>query len=213
MKPARIPPSQALRELPVITMITGLTALLLFFCGEHVAFLQYDRTAIDNAEVWRGITSHFIHWSFDHFAWCTITFVALGCICEKLSKIGYLATLLTAACVIPAVSWVADPGMHLYRGLSGLASAIFVFGAAMMMHTAFRDRDWPTCLLVAAAGLGYLAKIVFEFGSGATLFVNSQELFTPVPLAHLVGGLVGLIMVYVFRPKTVVPGMVSSENS
>jgi rhomboid family GlyGly-CTERM serine protease len=188
-------------RLPMLSIFAGILTLLLFFFGEDASVLQYDRLAIADGEIWRCLTAHWIHWSFDHFLWCAITFVVLSCICEGISRSGYLATIITASFVIPAVSWLADSNMHTYRGLSGLASSIFVFGALMMMHRAFMNRDWPMVCFSAAAGLGYIAKILFEFFNGSALFVNNHELFTPVPLAHLSGGIVGLVMVLIFCEK------------
>jgi rhomboid family GlyGly-CTERM serine protease len=188
--------------LPVITILAGIFSFLLFFSGEAISFLQYDRLAIANGEIWRCLSGHWIHWSFDHFLWCVISFVVLGCLCEGISRKGYLATIMTASFVIPAVLWVFDSNMQTYRGLSGLASSIFVFGALMMMHKAFKTKEWPMVCLSATAGLGYMAKILFEFFSGSTLFVNTHELFSPVPLAHLSGGLVGLVTALIFCEKT-----------
>jgi hypothetical protein len=40
---------------------------------------------------------------------------------------------------------------------------------------------------------GFAAKVAFEMVTGGTLFVDSTAAgMTPVPLAHIVGGLVGL---------------------
>ena len=86
----------------------------------------------------------------------------------------------------------------MYRGLSGLTSATFVFGALMMMHKALKERDWSRFAMAASAGTGYLAKIVYEFISGSALFVKTNEIFAPVPLVHLAGGIVGLLVVLFF---------------
>jgi len=188
-------------DLPFVSIILGVAALLLFLLGENVSFLQYDRSAIAYGEVWRCITGHWIHWSFDHFLWCTITVVALGCICERLSRKGYIATLATASCIIPGVIWFTDAEMQMYRGLSGLASGVFVFAAVMMMRRTYLEKDWLGVILSAVAGLGYIGKILFEYASGSTLFVNSHEVFSPVPLAHLSGGIVGLVMAVIFSRK------------
>ena len=48
--------------------------------------------------------------------------------------------------------------------------------------------------LPAAVGLGFLAKVGFEAVTGQALFVEAAGLFEPVPLAHLVGGVLGLLV-------------------
>lgn len=185
--------SEFFKRCPFVTLGIGMTALVLFFCGDALSFLQYDRAAIAAGEVWRGITGHLLHWSFEHFLWCTITFLAIGWLCESLSRKGYIATLVAAGVVIPVVSWFADPGLLYYRGLSGLASAIFVFATEVMTRRAWVSGDWSGVWLPAGAGIAFTGKVVFEYLTGAALFVDSPEIFTPVPLVHLVGGGAGLI--------------------
>jgi rhomboid family GlyGly-CTERM serine protease len=177
----------------------GIIALVLFLCRDALSFLQYDRAAMTAGEVWRGITGHWLHWSFDHFLWCTITFLAIGTICESISRKGYIATLAAAGIIIPVVSWFADPGLVYYRGLSGLASAIFVFAAVMMTRKAYARKDWPGIWLPAVAGIAFAGKVLFEYLSGSALFVDSPEIFSPVPLVHLAGGGTGLLMAFIFR--------------
>ncbi len=189
------------RGFPLITLLMGMTFVAVFFLQKMTPNLQYDRAAIASGELWRIITSHWVHWSFDHFLWCTVTFVALGCVCERISRKGYIVTLAASIFVIPAVLWLADPEMVLYRGLSGLASAVFIFGAAMVMRTSYLNKDWPVLYLSGFAGFGLIGKILFEYISGETLFVNSQALFTPAPLVHLAGGVVGLAVYFKFRNK------------
>jgi rhomboid family GlyGly-CTERM serine protease len=186
---------------PLITICLGIVALVLFGGGDWISFLQYDRTAIGAGEVWRVITGHWLHWSFDHFLWCTITFLAIGSICENLSRKGYLATLVAASLIIPLVCWLATPELAYYRGLSGLASAIFMFGAVMMARDACMNREWRKILLPAVAGLGFAGKVLFEFVTGSLLFVDSTGVFAPVPLAHLAGGGTGLLTAWIFRSE------------
>jgi rhomboid family GlyGly-CTERM serine protease len=180
----------------------GIIALVLFLSRDALSFLQYDRVAMAAGELWRGITGHWLHWSFDHFLWCTITFLAIGGICETISRKGYIATLAAAGIIIPVVSWFADPGLVYYRGLSGLASAIFVFAAVMMTRKAYARKDWPGIWLPAVAGIAFAGKVLFEYLSGSALFVDSPEIFSPVPLVHLAGGGTGLLMAFIFRKAT-----------
>jgi len=202
-KPMKPPKTHVHHEtgIPFITLFIGTAAFLLFF-GDSAPYLQYNRAAIANGELWRFVTSHLTHWSFNHLLWCTITFVSLGCICERLSRTGFVTTLLVSSFIIPLVSWLVEPGMDFYRGLSGLASSIFVFGAGIMLCENYVHRNWPEFILAAVAGLAFSGKIIFEFVSGNALFVNTEELFAPAPLAHITGGIIGLLMVILFTPQS-----------
>jgi rhomboid family GlyGly-CTERM serine protease len=168
-------------------------SLLLYFSSDASTFLQYDRTLIADGELWRIITGHFTHWSFDHFLWCTITFIALGSICERLNRKGFIISLSASAIIIPVVSWFVDPEMLFYRGLSGICSSIFIVGAVLMIQQSFADKDWANLILPSVGGILFFCKIVFEFINNQAVFVHTNNMFSPVPLAHLIGGIIGFI--------------------
>lgn len=184
-------------KLPVITLSTAALSLLMYFWRSYAGPLfQYDRNLIANGEFWRIVTSHFTHWSFDHFLWCTITFIALGAICEQCNRRGFVLAIAVSAICIPVVSWFADPGMMFYRGLSGICSSIFIVGVVLMIKKALADKDWVNVLLPAVGGILFIAKTVIEFIGGQAVFVHADNIFSPVPLAHLVGGIIGFVTVF-----------------
>ena len=180
-------------KVSIISILTVAVSLMIYICSEATVLLQYDQTLIKAGEIWRLLTGHWTHWSFDHFLWCTITFIVLGSICEKLNKTGFLLSLISSAVIIPAVSWIAAPHMLFYRGLSGICSSIFVTCSVLLARRALLDRDWMNFLLSLVGGCLFLIKIVYECISGQAFFVQSSDVFTPVPLAHLTGGITGLI--------------------
>jgi len=182
-----------LSKVPVISILTTAASLIIFICSEATALLQYDRALIKAGEIWRLLTGHWTHWSFDHFLWCTITFFVLGSICEKLNKTGFLVSLVSSAVIIPAVIWIAAPHMLFYRGLSGICSSIFITCSILLARRALLDKDWMNFLLPLVGGCLFLIKIIYEYISGQALFVQNSDIFTPVPLAHLTGGITGLI--------------------
>ncbi len=184
-------------EFPYLSMLMGIFALILFIFYDPGSSFQYDSTAIASGELWRIITGHWVHWSFDHFLWCVITFVALGAICERQNRPGFILSVSLSAIVIPVFCWFADPAMHFYRGLSGLCSTIFVVAFIQMVQKAVSDKDLLGVILPTLAGCFFIAKTLFEFITGQALFVQSTTLFTPVPMAHLAGALVGVIIAIV----------------
>lgn len=187
--------------LPYLSALSGLTALTLFLLPDAGNNLQYDRTAIADGELWRIFTAHWIHWSFDHFLWCTVSFVALGVLCERLNRKTFILSLALSMALIPAFTWVADPDMMQYRGMSGLCSCLFIVGCLQMMRQAQLD-GLKTGLTPPLLGiLLFLGKILYEFISGQAIFVDNSTVFTPVPLAHLAGCIVGLATVFLFGPQ------------
>lgn len=190
-----------LGKYPLASLTMGLLATGLFIMGETGEMFQYDRTAIATGEVWRLFTGHWTHWSFDHFLWCTVVFVCLGGICEVVCRRGFAAALAAATVVIgPGAYWFASD-LACYRGLSGLGSGLFVFGSLACMRVACRNRDRTTLLLAAGSGLVFIGKVLFEYLMGQALFVNEPELFVPVPLVHLLGGVTGLVVTALYWRK------------
>lgn len=159
--------------------------------------LQYDRTAIEAGEFYRLITGHFVHWNLDHFIWDAAVFVALLVIGIRIDRRRTLATLAVASVAIPGVLWFALPEMQTYRGLSGLDSALFALVATRWWRDCNAAGNARGSTALAALGAAFIAKLVYEITTGQTLFVDSIAAgFVPIPLAHLVGGAVGLLWAF-----------------
>jgi rhomboid family GlyGly-CTERM serine protease len=164
----------------------GAGAVAAFLIPGAARWLEYDRAAIAGGEVWRLLTAHFAHWSAEHLAWDVIAFLVLGVMCEREGRARFLACVGGAALAVSLAVWWAMPELDRYRGLSGLDSALLVLLAVSLMRHGDTRR-----LLAGAWGLvAFLAKLVWEGATGGALFVHDPGL-AAVPLAHLVGALVG----------------------
>ncbi len=182
----RIPP------LPIVTLcICGLAALAAM-SGTIQLRLEFDRAAIGHWQLWRIVSGHLVHWNTDHFVWDALMFGVLGCICERADRRRFVACLVgSAAAISAAILWLL-PGMSIYRGLSGVDSALFILVCVDWMCNAWRKRDFAFLAVVVLAMLGFLAKLVYEVTTGATIFVDSTGAgFVPLPLVHGVGAVVG----------------------
>jgi rhomboid family GlyGly-CTERM serine protease len=176
------------------SLLLALTALGVFFTPTLGHWLEYNRVAIEAGQFWRIATCHLTHFSVDHLFWDMLMFAALGMICEKMSRTHTRRCLIVSATVIPVAVWLLLPNMVIYRGLSGVDSALFGLLIGLILKDKTHSRATVLMALMLAATFG--AKICYEMLAGATLFVQSSDVFTPVPLAHLVGGVVGLISAF-----------------
>jgi rhomboid family GlyGly-CTERM serine protease len=177
----------ALVSLPALAAV--LLALLPASCNET---LQYDRMRVRAGELHRLVTCHFTHWNGEHAAWDTVTFAALALACSMRNRRTYLATLVVAAIGVSSGIFIFQPQMTDYRGLSGLDSALFALLAVDLARHRARARQWTWVVALAAVGAGFVAKIAIEIHYGAAVFVQSHAAgFVPVPLAHLLGAIVG----------------------
>lgn len=127
------------------------------------------------------VTCHFLHWSVQHFVWDAIAFIALGLACVRRDRAATLMTLASAILVIPLAVTAFAPEVAVYRGLSGLDSALFA-----LLIVQLRAR------LAVLFGVAFIGKIAFELTTGAAFFAtNMGEGVVAVPVAHIAGALVG----------------------
>jgi membrane associated rhomboid family serine protease len=130
---------------------------------------------------WRIATCHFTHFTYEQLAWDAVVFLLLAIACERRNRGAFRATLLASVMVVPMAVLVFS-GVTTYRGLSGIDSALF--GLLLVA-------EWRRSRIVALCGVAFVAKMIFEMRTGATLFVNSDA-FIAVPVAHIAGALAGV---------------------
>ncbi|UCF33685.1 MAG: rhombosortase [Phycisphaerales bacterium] len=187
------PRKRLARRLPGVSLTLALAAILVFLCPRLTGMLQYDRAAVLSGEGWRLVTCQWTHWNFSHVVWDVMMFFTLGVLCEQLRRGAFVACVAASALLIPLLSAVALPQMQYYRGLSGLDSALFVLLAVQLIRMN-RSRD-RVVFATAAAGLGaFVLKTLYECATGSIIFVQPEFVFTPVPLAHVIGGAIGFVI-------------------
>ena len=199
-----MPGKQRFRPIEVsrrVVLIAPLTLMLLaastvaLVSPEITQAIQYDRTAIFAGQLWRMVTGHLAHWNLEHWFWDAAMFGLLGAMCERRGRSRYAVCLLASAGLISLGVWHLSAEMATYRGLSGVDSALFGLLAAAMwreQRTAGQRRWAPVIVTLV---LGFAAKIGYELISAQTVFVNAGAAnFIPVPVAHIVGFAVGVVV-------------------
>jgi rhomboid family GlyGly-CTERM serine protease len=184
--------SDAVRRAPRASLLLTLAAgLIHLFYGLRIQLL-YDRSALVQHELWRLLTCHWVHLSWDHLFWSAMTFLGLGSLCELMDKKKYYATVGVSALLIPVAIWWGRPDLLLYGGLSGLDCALWALLMVLLIKREIRSRSRIWMAFFSVLLLGLIAKITYETVTGLTIFVNNNHAgMVPVPLAHLVGGVVG----------------------
>ena len=193
-----------MKHLPCFTLLLGAFAVVIHAVPGLVETLQFDRDALNRGEIWRLITGHFTHFGADHLRWDVIAFLAFGSLVEIRSRRAWIYCVAVGAIVISGgVMWL-QPQFSFYRGLSGLDSALFGFVVADLIREGRRLQDRLMVFLGGGALAGFVGKCVFELVSGTTLFVETSDAFQPVPLAHLIGAIVGMTLAARYRaPKRI----------
>jgi rhomboid family GlyGly-CTERM serine protease len=175
-------------RLPFVTLALVATTIAVHLVPGWADGLQFDRAALAGGEWWRWFTGHLTHFEANHLLWDGSVLCILGIAAERQSRARFVTALLLAAVVVSAVVWLWQPQFAIYRGLSGLDSALFALLAGSLMRHAHRT---PRLVGVAAL-IGLAAKCSLEAATGSTVFA-SGETYLPVPLAHLAGLAAGLI--------------------
>jgi rhomboid family GlyGly-CTERM serine protease len=183
------------KEWPLfVTAALGLIGLQ--FSPTLIADLQYDRAAIASGEVWRLLTGHFVHWSWEHLFWDALVFLGVGFFIARESISRFVFVTITSSLLISGAVWFFLPEMQLYRGLSGIDSALFTCFMTMLWQRARCDGDTTMAWLsIAGIVLFLLKSSVYELATGQTIFVSFEENIVSVPLAHLIGGAWGVALV------------------
>lgn len=177
-----------LQRLPYITLAVALLAAGTMMVPAAGQLLEFNRDALANGQLWRTATCHLTHFSRDHFGWCLLAMLVLGAACEMIHRRLFLAVLVASTLLIPIALFVFSPGLHTYRGLSGVDSALFALLLLEILRQRAKERHWIALAAAVGLGIAFLAKIVLEMQFGVTFFVNNfSRQFNPVPLAHLVG--------------------------
>ena len=171
-----------------------LVCLAAEFAPRLAAALQLERGELAAGQWWRLLTCHFVHWNGDHLFWDLLAFVTLAVAAHRIDRRRLTPCLLVASVAIPiSVLWF-QPTLQTYRGLSGLDTSLFALLAACLFRQQAAQQNWRGVLIVVILTGLLAAKTGFELVTHDTLFVNAQQAgFQPVPLAHVIGAVVGLV--------------------
>ena len=184
---------EAIGPMPVVSLALVAVATMAMPLESLVAWLQYDRAAVEAGQLWRLLTCQLAHWSWDHLFWDAAALLFLGWILERDDRRVLLCCIGLSAVLIPLVVHLGLPELATYRGLSGLDSAVFVLLAVTLFRKCRAEGDRLWAWGCVAMLLAFAVKVGYEVVSGGALFVDSDAAgMLPVPLVHVVGGVVGL---------------------
>ncbi|MFT3783506.1 MAG: rhombosortase [Nibricoccus sp.] len=195
------------RRVPWITLCTAAPAVFLARFPAAFDPLIYNRKLIWAGQIWRAVTAHWVHFSNTHLFWNLAILVPASAWLERRSAATLLRAVLFAVPAISLALLVLAPSLVQYAGISGVASAVLIALAVHGLRTEPRAR-W----LWSAVILLFATKVVYEAVSGQPLSHElSEKHVSSVPLAHIVGALVGAIAAFTTQAR---PGsLVRPESS
>ena len=175
--------------MPWLTLLVLAASLAL----QPFATLWQLATATALARPWRLLSGHLVHWDATHLLWDALVFAALGAAAEACGSRRRVAAALLLAAVAGSATFLLRHGeLSVYRGLSGLDSALLALVAVTQIQTA---RSRPTRLFFAAVLIGFLAKTIMEIAAGHALFAAGGG-WVNLPSVHLAGAAAGALVAF-----------------
>jgi len=179
---------------PILTVLFCLLAVSTTLSSQMTSLMQFNRSAIMEGEIWRIFTGHLTHWSLSHLFWDILVFLVLAGTIEGFSRRRFLTCFASASLIISLLVFTFLPEMTFYRGLSGIDSGLFMMLLVMLYRKNASEHDLLHKIPYFLLGILFIAKTVFELATAQAFFVQSSDLFIPVPLAHLGGAFTGWII-------------------
>jgi len=181
------------RNMPALLLV--FIAITLKMAGD-VAFdsLCYDRPAIQEGQLWRLLSGHFVHLGWSHLgtnlAGLTLLWLLIG---KWITAKATSLTIILSAIMIGLGLLIFNPEIIRYAGLSGILHGIWLAGALFGMRAGYWEAYALTILLVLKLiweqSLGPLPTSVYL--SGGSVAVD----------AHLYGAIAGLLATGLLRCK------------
>jgi rhomboid family GlyGly-CTERM serine protease len=189
-------------NLPIqIQHTVGPLSILLIALGLYVFepttghWLAYDRTAIQDMQLWRLLSANFLHTNLNHLLLNAAGLILLWALHgEYYRPSSYVAVLFCCSLGCTVGIYVFAEQLHWYVGLSGALHGMFIWGAYHDIHNKLVS-GW---ILFASVWL----KILYEQIAGP-----SEEMATLINAhvateAHLFGAITGTFIILMFICKT-----------
>ncbi len=162
-----------------------------------IEWMQFDRQAVFDGEIWRLATGNLVHWSREHFLLDVGAFALVGILYEPRLGRAYAWMICSAGLAVGLGVLLFLPDMATYRGLSGVDSGQFAAAVVVECRSAIGNpRRW---IWLAPVGVIFIAKIASEAISGQMFFGTESlgDIGLPTPLAHVAGSLAGGVVMLV----------------
>ena len=159
------------------------------------ALFVYDTDAIFRGEIWRLITSHFVHFGGMHLIYNILAFGVTGWIIEYKGY-GYFKFLCLLMALSISISLIVfKPDMMYFGGLSGVACGSIMYCSLLCLR---EPSPWRTVSILTIIFL--FTKISLEiYNNGSILPYGGPQSFVPMPISHIVGSIVAIILFFLAK--------------
>ncbi len=186
-------------RIPIITTALSFLTVVCFTFPQLNAVFELNFHLVESGQWWRLVTGHFTHWSLEHCAWDLLVFCVLSASLEMYS-IKTTATLLLLSAFSIGVGMYLQNNYDIYRGLSGIDSALFVYLCLLGIQKAsMGERNLERMCLYGALVL-FMGKTLIECCGGYTFFVHTMgDHVQTAPFSHILGAICAIV-VFILNP-------------
>jgi rhomboid family GlyGly-CTERM serine protease len=175
-------------KLPWLAIVlTVIPVCAYFIFGPAPEWLVFDRNAVNQGEVWRLITAHWVHSDSEHALWDIAALGILSVVLSQYSRKILIVSLIIGMVGIDLWLWFVNQSLIYYCGLSGILNTVFVVTLFML----WREHKHHMIWVIAVGAVG---KIIVEMSSRQAIF--AQTSWPSVPEAHAVGFVFGIVVIF-----------------
>lgn len=188
MNLSALPFSRSHASIVLLIMILAILAFSFEYVigSSFTEIFVYQRKLINNGELWRLLSGHFLHTNFYHLLLNLAALMLLWFLHGNFyHQTNILSLFIFCALITSLGLYYFSPELHQYVGLSGVLHGVFVFGAMMDI----RAKEKTGYLLF----LGVWLKIAHEQIYGASTDVSNLIEANVAIDAHLWGAIGGLL--------------------
>ncbi len=176
--------------------LTLCVTLLALGGSELTAILRFDRGALlHDVQVWRLFTGHLVHLGWSHtglnIAGLALIWMLVG---HRFTTWQWSVISIALMLGISLGLLIFNPTLSWYVGLSGVLHGLLVAGAVADIRSGDKTA-WLLLILIAA-------KLAWEQMTGALPGSEAAAGGAVIVDAHFYGGLFGLLLGGLFKPKT-----------
>lgn len=185
------------RQVPIVTLLVVAGGIVTYVIPGLASQMVYDRTAILSGEVWRLLTGNWVHFSARHLLYDLLALSIAGWIIERQGYPHFGLLCVLAAVGISAALLASSPEVQFYGGLSGVATGAIVY---LALHGLKEAGPWRWICLAALVLI--VGKVILESITGRFVIGASGSIpFVPLPLSHIVGGLMAALLFWWSRAR------------
>lgn len=152
-------------------------------------WLEYQKNAIEQGQVWRLISGHFVHSNTNHLLMNSLGFLALWSLHGQYYQTKSLISITFTSALLVSISLYLFSDIHTYVGFSAVLHSLIAWGALKDIQ----QHEKTGYLLL----IGVITKVIWEQIFGASQSTVELIGVAVATKAHLSGVIIGIMYFFI----------------